>query len=131
MDSVYMGTPADGEDTMSVRIPLGIVAVVMVVLAVHAVSFAQSSAGAVQASRSAQAPVAGNPAEQDPIAAMKADLQKMNALLAQMRNNAGFAANVTSPLYHQFELENEMWQLQLEQLQRDVEALERVSKPAK
>ena len=112
---------------MSVRIALGILAVVM--MAAHPVSFAQSSAGA--ASSSAQAPLAGNAAEQDPIAAMKADLQKMNALLAQMRNNAGFAANVTSPLYHQLELENEMWQLQLKQLERDVEALERASKAGK
>lgn len=79
-----------------------------------------------------QVTVAGRPAEtQDTIEALKSDLQRMRILLGQMKTNASFAANVTTPLYHQFELENAMWQVEVDQLQRHVDALERASKAPK
>ena len=62
---------------------------------------------------------------------MKADLEKMRALLNQLRTNAGFAAQVTTPLYHQFELDNQMWELLLNQMQRHLEAIERAGKTLK
>jgi len=69
-----------------------------------------------------QAQVSGN---QDDLSAMKADLAKMRVLVTQMQNNLGLTTNTTTPLYHQFELEIDMWQLLINHLERQIEHLER------
>ena len=133
-ESVYRAKPDIGqEEVMSVRISVGALAVVALILWANTDSRAQSGgAEANKASTPAQAQVAGNTADsQDSITAMRADLDKMRQLLMQMRSNAAFAANVTSPIYHQFELENAMWQLEVDILQRQVDALERANKTTK
>jgi hypothetical protein len=118
------------EDNMSVRIRIAI-AVVASIFAANAAANAQTG-GASQTSPATQATVAGGAGEsQNTIDALKADLQRMRTLLAQLKTNAGFAANVTTPLYHQFELENAMWQVELDHLQRHVDALERANKAPK
>jgi hypothetical protein len=64
--------------------------------------------------------------EQDePIAAMKADLQRMRVILNQMRTNLAFVQNTATPLKHQFELENEMWQVVLDRMDRRIQEMER------
>jgi len=62
---------------------------------------------------------------QDDLSAMKADLAKMRVLVTQMQNNLGLTTNTTTPLYHQFELEVDMWQLLINRLERQIEHLER------
>ena len=57
--------------------------------------------------------------------AMKADLARMRVLLTQMQNNLGLTTNTTTPLYHQFELEINMWQLMINDMQRRIEHMER------
>lgn len=68
------------------------------------------------------------PADQAEIDVLKADLQRMNVTLNQMRSNLGFVTNTTGPLKHQFELEIDMWQMQLGQMERRVQRLEAQNK---
>ena len=82
---------------------------------------AQSSAtSSAQEQKTTQGPDSG-----DELAAMKADLAKMRVLVTQMQNNLGLTTNTTTPLYHQFELEINMWQLLIAQMERRVEHMER------
>ena len=93
----------------------------------------QSASGQYTQSKPAPAQIedrkqveASNPKseEQDePIAAMKADLQRMRVILNQMRTNLAFVQNTATPLKHQFELENEMWQVVLDRM--DIQEMER------
>ena len=89
-----------------------------------ATSKKETKAAAPQHS-SSQAPAAVDTAELD---ALKADLQRMNATLNQMRSNLGYVASTTQPLRHQFELEIDLWQMQLGQLERRIQRLEAQSK---
>lgn len=50
--------------------------------------------------------------------AMRADLQRMRALVQQMQTNLAFVTNTQGPLKHQFELEIEMWQLEIAGMER-------------
>jgi len=56
--------------------------------------------------------------------AMKTDAQRMRVILNQMRMNLAFVDTTQSPLKHQFELETDMWQLQLDQMDRRIAAME-------
>jgi len=46
------------------------------------------------------------------------DLQRMKALVQQMQTNLAFVTSTQGPLKHQFELEIEMWQLEIARLER-------------
>jgi hypothetical protein len=46
------------------------------------------------------------------------DLQRMKALVQQMQTNLAFVTSIQGPLKHQFELEIEMWQLQIARMER-------------
>ena len=110
---------------MSARIGFT-VSLMLTVFLVSVSLFGQASGSStINAASSAQNAATRSPDGDNEIAAMKADIQKMRDLLVQMKTNAGFAASVTTPLYHQFELESEMWQLQLDQLQHHLDAMER------
>src|SRR3954471_4798705 len=50
--------------------------------------------------------------------ALRADLQRMKALVQQMQINLAFVTNTQGPLKHQFELEIEMWQLEIARMER-------------
>src|SRR3954468_18085790 len=50
--------------------------------------------------------------------ALRADLQRMKALVQQMQTNLAFVTNTQGPLKHQFELEIEMWQLEIATMER-------------
>jgi hypothetical protein len=50
--------------------------------------------------------------------ALRADLQRMKALVQQMQTNLAFVTNTQGPLKHQFELEIEMWQLEIASMER-------------
>jgi hypothetical protein len=62
--------------------------------------------------------------DHDDLDAMKADLAKMRVLVTQLQNNLGLTTNTTTPLYHQFELEINMWQILISQMEGRVEHLE-------
>jgi|SRR4051812_41809993 hypothetical protein len=51
-------------------------------------------------------------------AATREDLNKMKALVQQMQTNLAFVTSTQGPLKHQFELEIEMWQLEIARLER-------------
>lgn len=44
---------------------------------------------------------------------LRMDLQRMKALVQQMQTNLAFVTNTQGPLKHQFELEIEMWQVEI------------------
>jgi hypothetical protein len=52
--------------------------------------------------------------------ALRMDLQRMKALVQQMQTNLAFVTNTQDPLKHQFELEIEMWQLQIARMERQL-----------
>jgi TolA-binding protein len=81
----------------------------------------------------AQTNVSGTPAQTassasgptDDLAATKADLAKMRVLVTQMQNNLGVTTTSTTPLYHQFDLQIQMWQLLIAQMERRIDRMER------
>src|SRR4051812_34900049 len=46
------------------------------------------------------------------------DLQRMKSLVQQMQTNLAFVTSTQGPLKHQFELEIEMWQMEIGRLER-------------
>jgi hypothetical protein len=50
--------------------------------------------------------------------ALRMNLQRMKALVQQMQTNLAFVTNTQGPLKHQFELEIEMWQLEIASMER-------------
>ena len=67
-------------------------------------------------------------ADQAELDALKADLQRMTNTLNQLRTNLGYVASTTQPLRHQFELEIDLWQMQLGQMERRIQRLEAQAK---
>src|SRR5712675_2420244 len=61
----------------------------------------------------ANAPLSGEDLE-----ATRLDLQRMKSLVQQMQTNLAFVTTIQGPLKHQFELEIEIWQLEIERLER-------------
>lgn len=82
------------------------------------------------APRPAPPAAAKTDSESDELAGMKADLQRMRATVYQMQTNLAFVGNTTTPLYHEFELDIQMWQTMLEQMQRRVDRLEKSNQRA-
>jgi hypothetical protein len=100
-------------------------------LTMAASTFAQSSSPTTSPAAAENRKAASDAADQDELAALKADLQRLQTNLSQMRTNLGFVGNTTTPLYHEFELDIEMWQTMIAQMQRRVERLERQHGTAK
>jgi hypothetical protein len=50
--------------------------------------------------------------------AMREDLQRMKSLVYQMERNLASITTAQDPLKHQFQLEVEMWQLQIASMER-------------
>lgn len=63
-----------------------------------------------------RAATAGVPAED--AQALREDVQKMKSLIYQMQRNLASVSTAQDPLKHQFELEIEMWQLEIARLER-------------
>ena len=63
-------------------------------------------------------------ADQAEIDALRSDLLRMRSILDQLRNNLGYVSSTTQPLRHQFELEIDMWQIQMGQTERRLQRLE-------
>jgi hypothetical protein len=61
---------------------------------------------------------AGGSVSAEDAQALRTDLQRMKALVQQMQTNLAFVTNTQGPLKHQFELEIEMWQLQITSMER-------------
>jgi hypothetical protein len=83
-------------------------------------STAQTTASGI---RPQTAPPASGPT--DDLDATKADLAKMRVLVTQMQNNLGVTTTSTTPLYHQFDLQIQMWQLLIAQMERRIDRMER------
>jgi hypothetical protein len=107
---------------MPVRTLLSFAVLICVLFVTGTSALAQSAA---PKSSSSQAQQVQPSDEHDDVAAMKADLARMRVLVTQMQNNLGLTTNTTTPLYHQFELEIEMWQMLVAQMERRVERVER------
>ncbi len=56
--------------------------------------------------------------DQQEAEAMRKDIQQMRVLLNQMRTNLAFVQSSDTPLKHQFALNNDMWQLLLNDMER-------------
>ena len=93
-------------------------------LAMSSAGLAQTSSPSAQQSENKKE-AASIPADQDEVVALKADLQRMRTTLYQMQTNLAFVGNTTTPLYHEFELDIEMWHTMIAQMQRRVERLEK------
>jgi hypothetical protein len=53
-------------------------------------------------------------------AATRQDIQRMKALVQQMQTNLASVTSTQGPLKHQFELEIEMWQLEISRMERQL-----------
>lgn len=79
----------------------------------------------VQRSDEGRPAPAADPAE---LADLRRDLQRMRSILSQMQTNLGYVSTTTQPLRHQFELEIDMWQVELGRLERHIQRLEALSR---
>ena len=103
--------------------PRSLLALLLFVLATPAV-IAQHTPSMPEKKTSVPATAPAN-SEQDGIAALQADLQRMRATLYQMQTNLAFVGNTATPLYHEFDLNIQMWQVMIAQMQRRVDRLEK------
>ena len=55
--------------------------------------------------------------------AMRKDLQQMRVLLNQMQTNLAFVQTSDTPLKHEFDLNNQMWQLLLSDMERRLQKI--------
>jgi hypothetical protein len=63
-----------------------------------------------------------SPGRQDDVQAMREDSKKMRVLVQQMQANLAFVDSGQTPLKHQFQLEIDMWRMQIAQLERRLQA---------
>jgi uncharacterized membrane protein YgcG len=63
-------------------------------------------------------PAAAQPATSAEDSQTRQELQRMKALVQQMQTNLAFVTTIQGPLKHQFELEIEMWQLEIARMER-------------
>lgn len=98
-------------------------ALALVAIVIMSTSFAIAQSAGQSMSQSMRQPQLAS--DHDDLNAMKADLAKMRVLVTQMQNNLGLTTNTTTPLYHQFELEINMWQLVIAHMERRIERMER------
>ena len=76
-------------------------------------------AGAANAAENAQIRQLGNNRGND-AQAQRDDIRKMRALVAQMQSNLAFVDNTQSPLKHQFQLDIDMWNVLINQMERQI-----------
>jgi hypothetical protein len=91
-----------------------LIATIVLAIAVPLVHSQQPSKPA----RTAQQPAATKPGASAEDAQARQDLQRMKALVQQMQTNLAFVSSSQDPLKHQFELEIEMWQIEIARTQR-------------
>ncbi len=63
-------------------------------------------------------------ADQQEVEALRTDLAHMRTLLNQMRTNLAFVQTTDTPLKHQFDLNNDMWQTLLSDMERRLQSIE-------
>ena len=78
------------------------------------------TSSAPQPAEAVVAPPAAHAMDPQDAQALKADLNRMRSLLQQMETNMAFVQNTQTPLKHQFELEIDMWRLQIDDMDRRV-----------
>jgi hypothetical protein len=61
--------------------------------------------------------------DQQELQALTNDIARMQSLVHQMENNLAFVQTTQTPLKHQFELEIEMWRVELNGMERRVQRL--------
>ncbi len=70
---------------------------------------------------------AAAPSDREEAEALRADLNRMRVLLNQMRTNLAFVQTSDTPLKHQFDLNNDMWQILLNDMDRRLQKIEQKS----
>jgi hypothetical protein len=98
----------------------------IVVVVMGSLSGALTRGGAPAQTRQNQPPLTSPAASNsDQLKAMQADAARMRVLLNQMRANLGFVGGTTSPEYHEFDLEAQMWQTLLAQMDRQIAEMQK------
>jgi|SRR6185437_15554575 len=88
----------------------------LVLIAATALAGAQSTDQGSTAPSANEGQTAGSITQQKNL---KSDLERMRILLGQMQRNVAFVSTGDTPLKHQFELEIDMWQLLLEDMEKN------------
>ena len=68
-----------------------------------------------------QAPAANPGVSAEDAQTVRDDLQRMKSLVQQMQTNLAYVTSIQGPLKHQFELEIEMWQLEIARMERHLD----------
>ncbi|SRR6266404_4202884 len=88
--------------------------IVVVAILFCSLTFAQAQEKPL---KSQPRPASAPPSTED-LEATRLDLQRMKSLVQQMQTNLAFVTTIQGPLKHQFELEIEMWQLEIARMER-------------
>ncbi len=106
-----------------------LIPVLVLLLAAGGATQTSKPAGSAKQTHSTASQSPAAPAvDQAEIDALRSDLLRMNSILNQMRTNLGYVSTTTQPLRHQFELEIDMWQIEIGQTERRIQKLEAQSK---
>ncbi len=93
-------------------------------LSVLALTQAQSPRAGQHPKAETQAVQPGPAVDQQELEALRGDVKRMRVLLNQMQVNLAFVATSDSPLKHQFNLNNDMWQIVLGDMERRLQTLQ-------
>ncbi len=63
--------------------------------------------------------------DQQEAEALRGDIKRMRVLLNQMQTNLAFVQTSDTPLKHEFDLNNEMWQIVMNDMDRRLQKLDR------
>ena len=107
---------------MKPRIMLGIMVVVL--FSVVALTQGQPSRTRRALPETSVAPSASD-VDQKELEALRGDIKRMRVLLSQMQTNLAFVQTSDTPLKHEFDLNNEMWQLVMNDMDRRLQKLDR------
>ncbi len=105
---------------MRAKILLGIMMTML--LSVLALTQATNPRAGPRSKAETAQPVAA--VDQQEVEALRADIKRMRVLLNQMQVNLAFVQTSDTPLKHEFDLNNEMWQILLGDMERRVEKME-------
>ncbi len=107
---------------MKPGIMLGIMAVVLF----SVVALTQGQPPRTRRPNSESSPVPpASAVDQQELEALRGDIKRMRVLLNQMQTNLAFVQTSDTPLKHEFDLNNEMWQIVMNDMDRRLQKLDR------
>lgn len=104
---------------------------VIVLVVVGSLSGALTRISGQAAKPAASSANAGSASNADELRTMQDDVNQISALLTQMRANLGFVGGSTSPVYHEFDLEAQMWQALINQMDRRIAEMQKQNRGGK